>query len=491
MNWKIDLFFKVIHRYKIYLVLAGYLKMLVVELNIKKNKLPAVSSWLNPNYTGSGDLRVSQELGKSEEQDPQNWKKDFAVYTWQYPKLQEIKEKLNKTKHMMDEFRKNPTDDQRFSQFTDAVRPHDALRGKQGILASEYNAEIVTNAYLKMYESMLFVDPMLEKKSKARDDEGRVFRTLHIAEAPGNFLLAINQYLKTNYATLSWDWFASSWRNINMSAKDPAASAASNTHYLEDQYGIIAGHKDKWIFGADGDGDITSTGNLRSFQQTIEKTFAGKLDLMTSDVKYVPMEVNFDEEEYINKPVHMGHLLCALMCLEKGGSMLLKEFTFFEAPSVCLLYLAACCFDQLMIIKPETSRPANSEVYILGIGYKKNLTPFDMERLLNILNYIRPLNNEHGSPAIFQKKDVPQDFVDQVIEMSQKMAQSQIDQLEKNIALYKKNKNTPIQVIKKDFYASREKASRDWIEKYKFKELKPEDKMMKHTENNRHSYKRR
>jgi hypothetical protein len=449
--------------------------MLVFELTAKKKI--SMNGLLNPDaYTGSGDLLVLRGV-KSKVLDPKNWKKDFPEYSYQYPELRKIKDALNKTKHTMDEFRRTPKDDQYFSRFTDTVRPHDPLRGRNGILAAEFGAEIVTNAYLKMYETMMFIDPGLEKLAKKREEDDRIFRTLHIAEAPGNFMLAINHYLKTNYPILKWEWMASSWRNINNPVRG-ADPSTINTHYLEDQYGLIAQHKDRWIFGADGDGDITSPANLRAFKQEVDKRYGGTLNFMTSDVKYVPMNVNFDEEENINKPVHMGHLLCALMSLSAGGNMMLKEFTIFESSSVALLYLAASCFDQLLIIKPETSRPANSEIYILGLGYHP-LSPIDIERLLEIMNYIRPLNNEHGSPAILRKKDIPEEFIEQIIKISDKLAKSQIEQLEKNVSLYKKYKLTPLNKVREDFYKTGEKASREWIDKMKFKPLREEDKIAK------------
>jgi hypothetical protein len=34
------------------------------------------------------------------------------------------------------------------------------------------------------------------------------------------------------------------------------------------------------------------------------------------------------------------------------------------------MYLASLCFEQFTIVKPQTSRPANSELYIVGKGFK-------------------------------------------------------------------------------------------------------------------------
>lgn len=445
--------------------------MLVFDLSLsgKKAKLPAVSSWLNPSFSGPGDLLLPQHKSKN---DPKNWKKDFPDYIYKYDELLKIKTELNTTKHLLDAFRKNPKDSAAYDTMSDLVRPHDSLRGARGVLVQEFNAEIVTNAWLKMFEAMLFVDPILEKINKKRDDKH--FNSMHIAEAPGNFMLAINHYLRTNYPLIVWEWIANSYRDVLAYSRD-SDPASFNSHYLEDQYGLIQQYKDRWIFGADAEGDITSVANLRTFHQEVQKRFGGELHFMTSDVKYVPLQNNFDEEENINVPVHMGHLLCALMCLAPGGAMMLKEFTFFEPQSVSLLYLMACCFEQLLIVKPETSRPANSEVYIVGVKYKGNLTPVQIEHLLNVMNYVRYLNTEDGSPSLFLQSDIPKEFVEKVVQMSRRLADHQIQHLKRNVELFKKYKNTPPNRIREDMHNAREKAAREWIAKMKIKPLAEKD----------------
>lgn len=447
--------------------------MLVFDISLpgKKAKLPPVSAWLSPKFSGPGEMLLPFSATQN---DPKNWKKDFPLYHYKYEELHKIKNQLNETKHAIDELRKDPRDSENYDVVSDLVRAHDGLRGGRGVLAQEFNAEIVTNAWLKMFETMLFVDPLLEKISKKHEDKN--FHSLHIAEAPGNFMLAINHYLRTNYPLISWDWLANSYRDVMAYSRDSDIMAA-NSHYLPDQYGLIAQYKDRWLFGADGDGDITSVANLRSFRQEVQSRFAGELQFMTSDVKYVPIQNNYDEEENINIPVHMGHLLCALMCLSKGGIMMLKEFTFFEAPSISLLYLMACTFEQVLIVKPETSRPANSEVYILGIGYRANLTPIQMESLLNIMNYIRFLNTEDGSPAIFQQGAIPKEFVAEVVKTCKKLAEHQMQHLKRTVDLFKKYRNTPHARIREDFHNVREKAAREWIAKMKIKALADKDKM--------------
>lgn len=438
--------------------------MFVYDLSLnnvkgKRNKLPALTEWLNPNFSGMGNLLFDDEMHH-----PKNFKHDFPEHVYQYDELIQMKNLLNQEKTPLDLINNTPENMAKFFRITNCFRSHDLLRGNNGFLCQEYNAEIVTNAWLKMFENMSFLDEILTKINKSKDP---TFNTFHLAEAPGNFILAINHYLKTNYPKIEWNWMANSYRDLY----------SSSTHYLEDVYGLINKFRNKWLFGSDGDGDITSPANIISFRQELLKQFKGETHFVTSDVKYLPNGINYDEEENYNIPVHLGHLLSALTILSPGGTMMLKEFTFFEASSISLLYLMANCFDRLLIVKPETSKPANSEVYIFGIGYKANLTELQIERLFSILAYIRYLNNENGSPALFKRDVIPTSFVQKIIDFSKKLIDIQIPNLRKNIELYQKYIGTAPGKICRDFSVIREKMARDWIKKTQIQPISQNDKI--------------
>jgi hypothetical protein len=440
--------------------------MLVFDISLPNGKLPALNKWLYPKYRG-----VEDELYTSDETltFPKNWKKDFPDYIYSFEELEVLKLNLNSVKRRIDPITQNKELREKYDHLVDLVRALDELRGRNGLLVKEYGAEIVTNAWLKMYELMIFLHPLLNKMQKGKGK--KKFNSLHVAEAPGNFMLAINHKLKTEYSSVEWDWLANSYRDLYYDHD------YRNIHYLPDQYGLIAQYPNRWIFGADGDGDITSPANIISFAQDVKEKFEGNLHFMTSDVKYVPQDVNFDEEERINLPVHLGHLLCALTTLSKGGVMILKEFTFFEAPSISLLYLMSCCFKQLRIVKPETSRPGNSETYVVGTEYKKNLTMLQINRLLSVMNYIRLLNTEAGSPALFRKKDIPADFVEKIIKIETQLTKTQSSHINRNLELFDKYKDVPYQQVRRDLSMIREKAADEWIKKTGIKLLDSRNKI--------------
>lgn len=64
--------------------------------------------------------------------------------------------------------------------------------------------------------------------------------------------------------------------------------------------------------------------------------------------------------------LHYCEMVTALGVLAPGGSFILKAFTLFEHPTVCALYLMGALFGQVHVYKPATSKPGNSETYIIG-----------------------------------------------------------------------------------------------------------------------------
>ena len=121
------------------------------------------------------------------------------------------------------------------------------------------------------------------------------------------------------------------------------------------------------------------------------------------------------------------------------------------------------CFDQLLITKPITSKSDNSEIYIVGLGFKNNISNDQFSKLLKIMGFIRFLNTKDGSPSIFTKKIEDKTFINQIIEVEKKLANNQIKSLERTISLYEKYKNSSLMKIKNDMQSMQLKVADSWI----------------------------
>ena len=436
--------------------------MLVFDITSKRGEtIPSIKRWLDPKYE-SGDNESAKIIPNYKYNNPKNWKDDFPKYDYTYARFDKLKQDLNVVKDQLDEYHKNVKSAKKYETISNLNLPLTMLRGPGGLLAKEFGAEIVSNAWLKMYELCILCNQLFDKVARGRDKH---LNTVHLAEAPGNFILAINHYLKNHYP-VSWYWKANSFRDLY---------SHGNTVYLSDHHGIMAATPENWFYGVDGDGDITSPANIRSFSDEISskikamdlfnvnKNTKPRIHLVTSDVKYAPGIMNYSEEERINIPVHMGHAISVLSTLCKGGAMIIKELTFYEPMSISLIYLLSNCFDQLLMVKPETSRSFNSEVYLVGLGYKANISDIQINHLLNVMNYIREINNGNPVPPLFMNGDVPETFVNRLYNICETLQQSQIESLNTNIKSYKKHENQEYGIVETNNLDEKKRCADHWI----------------------------
>jgi hypothetical protein len=374
-----------------------------------------------------------------------------AEYLVQIPGLMGIKASLNAKKNSLDD-----VDAKKFSSIVEIVRGYQALLGRNGILCKDYGAEVASNAWTKLAEEYhKFIGPSIKKKQTE-------FNSLSLAEAPGNFLLALNHLLPPN---IKWRWLANSF----------VGAKGDSEGYLEDRYGLMRKYKNQWLRGPDGDGDITSPDNLRSFQQITESEFGRGVHLLTSDVKYV-QKGQYNEEERMNIPVHTGHVIAALTCVARGGMAILKHFTMLESASVALLHLLCYHYDEVWITKPETSRASNSEVYLVCTGFLGRTV--DVEGLFEYLTHIRFMNSGQPVPAIFKTADFDDDLVSDLTLAQLELAKRQEEEITSNLSFYEKCRND-LRALAVERESMSKKICDAWLEKNKIPKLSSSRHMLR------------
>ena len=55
--------------------------------------------------------------------------------------------------------------------------------------------------------------------------------------------------------------------------------------------------------------------------------------------------------------------------LKNGGTLVTKQYTFFKWENISIHAILTNLFRKVYIAKPITSRPANSETYVVGINF--------------------------------------------------------------------------------------------------------------------------
>jgi hypothetical protein len=112
-------------------------------------------------------------------------------------------------------------------------------------------------------------------------------------------------------------------------------------------------------------------------------------NLYTSDVGINIIDPNNAEEETAS--VNYGQVLSGLLSLAVGGHFVTKQFTFVTPFSRSLIAIVASLFEETYITKPKTSRPVNSEVYLVGKWFK-GISPELAKALLDRCEAYKTLN---------------------------------------------------------------------------------------------------
>lgn len=325
----------------------------------------------------------------------------FKEPLWMLESLMFMKKELNDTKSLLND---------KGEQWQEHTARIHLAKMVINFVRDRIQPEILTQAWCKFYEIL----------SNYRLIPGGVenFKSLHLCEAPGAFISALNCYLCSNHSTTHWKWFANT---LNPYYEDSNVSDV----VCDDRF-LFPTIK-HWYFGQDDTGDITNPNYSKGLNDFIgEKCF---FDLITADGSINCTDNPAEQEETVSE-LHFAELLVALHNLSPGANFVLKKFTFFECNTVCKLYFLNCVFKQVHVFKPFTSKSGNSEVYVICLGY------VGIETLNAYLTKISETYRLMKCKAMFPLEAIPESFILQLQECISLFLEAQKKAITENIQLY-------------------------------------------------------
>jgi 23S rRNA U2552 (ribose-2'-O)-methylase RlmE/FtsJ len=115
----------------------------------------------------------------------------------------------------------------------------------------------------------------------------------------------------------------------------------------------------------EGDGDITKLENILSLSTYIDSLTDGSgAGLVTSDGG-ISVAGSEENQEELTRHLKLCEVQAMFHILATGGCYVLKVYDLMSPFMVGLIYILFCNFSQITIIKPRSSRPANSERYVV------------------------------------------------------------------------------------------------------------------------------
>ncbi|XP_059033800.1 cap-specific mRNA (nucleoside-2'-O-)-methyltransferase 1 isoform X5 [Mustela lutreola] len=191
-------------------------------------------------------------------------------------------------------------------------------------------------------------------KPLVKDREAELLYFADVCAGPGGF---------SEYVLWRKKWHA---KGFGMTLKGP------NDFKLEDFYSASSELFEPYYGegGIDGDGDITRPENITAFRNfVLDNTDRKGVHFLMADGGF-SVEGQENLQEILSKQLLLCQFLMALSVVRTGGHFICKTFDLFTPFSVGLIYLLYCCFERVCLFKPITSRPANSERYVVCKGLK-------------------------------------------------------------------------------------------------------------------------
>ncbi|CAG2171447.1 unnamed protein product, partial [Oppiella nova] len=128
--------------------------------------------------------------------------------------------------------------------------------------------------------------------------------------------------------------------------------------------------------GLNGNGDIYDPQNLIAFRDFVLRNSDNGVHFVMADGGF-SVEGDENNQEVLSKRLYLCQFLCSLALLRTNGSFVCKLFDIFTPFSVGLIYLMYRVFKKVSIHKPNSSRPANSERYIICKWKKSGTSPIE------------------------------------------------------------------------------------------------------------------
>tara|TARA_B100001057_G_scaffold185347_1_gene186084 strand:+ start:6751 stop:7920 length:1170 start_codon:yes stop_codon:yes gene_type:complete len=253
-------------------------------------------------------------------------------------------------------------------------------------------------------------------------------KSFHLAEGPGGFIEAIDM-LRNNKNDMYYGMtliddksdFVPGWKKSDILLK-------KNNNI------IIEKGQDK-------------TGNLFNYDNLLYcyRKYKSSMDIITGDGGF-DFSIDFCNQEIIANKLIFAQMCYAIILQNTGGTFILKIFDVFTQATIDVLYILTMYYSKVYIIKPNTSRYANSERYVVCKNFKGGVT----ENLINHLSSIFKKLNTDNNIRRFLNIDVPYLLLNKIEEINAIIGQQQLENILQTLNILDNSKSDKLESLKKN-----------------------------------------
>ncbi|KAF9347062.1 FtsJ methyltransferase domain-containing protein 2 [Mortierella sp. AD094] len=235
---------------------------------------------------------------------------------------------------------------------------------------------------------------------QGQEEDAKTFRFADLCSGPGGF----SEYLLWRKHT--WGERARGW----------AMTLKGDLDFQLERF-----HKDavvhdtlKVFYGEDETGNILKQENIDSFADLVEQETKGLgVGLVSADGG-----ISVDGDEAVQETLLQRLILCQIltmfMTLQKGGDFVVKIFDIFTPVTAGLVWILSRHFEKICVVKPLTSRPMNSERYVVCRHLLRRKPSLTIEHLKNVNSQYQQIEekareaatSEEGTTTTTKKEDI-------------------------------------------------------------------------------------
>ena len=245
-------------------------------------------------------------------------------------------------------------------------------------------------------------DPYINQKS---------IKSFHLAEGPGGFIEAFvhtrNNPDDTYYGmTLISD-------NINI------PSWKKSKLFLQKNKNVVI------------DNGVTKTGDLMKKENLLYclEKYENTMEIVTGDGGF-DFSVDFNNQEQICTKLIFAQICFALAIQKMGGTFILKIFDVFTQATIDLLYILSNSYEKVFIVKPNTSRIANSEKYIVCKNFLLEKRQDFVIKLASIYDNMNDETKIDMEVRRFLNTNISHLYINKIEEINAIFGQQQIENIE-------------------------------------------------------------
>lgn len=268
-------------------------------------------------------------------------------------------------------------------------------------------------------------------------------KCLFLAEGPGGFAEALIKYRYDG-------------NNLNDSYYGISLKSNNDKNIPEWKLGKDLLKKMQIMYGEDDTGNLYNYGNIADLCTKLNKN---SLDIITADGGF-DFSSDFNNQEDLSFHLILCEVVAALLLQKKGGSFILKIFDIFSEYTIKIIHILKKFYKKIYIKKPLTSRPANSEKYLVCLDF--NLSHNDL--LLRLINVIKNYNDDNVL-NFFNTIDYDINLLNTIVQYNDDYAKRQILYIKRTINYIIDHEKTEKNMH--DIINFHIKESIKWCKKYK------------------------